>query len=73
MAFKCDSCGRKFITQAFLDKHLATYPKPNELKRKGWVTPYGFMDFTDPVTYEEACEVAKKFHQQFKEKLNANQ
>lgn len=29
-------------------------------KRKGWATPYGFGDFTDPVTYEEACEQMKK-------------
>lgn len=28
-------------------------------KAKGWVTPYGFGDFKEPVTYEEACEAMK--------------
>lgn len=25
-------------------------------KRKGWSTPFGFIDFPQPVTYQEACD-----------------
>lgn len=28
--------------------------------RKGWVTPYGFADFNEPVSYDHACEEMKK-------------
>lgn len=31
---------------------------PDGALRKGWVTPHGFMDFQQPVTYEEACKTA---------------
>lgn len=31
---------------------------PNE-KRKGWATPYGFGDWSIPITYAEACERMK--------------
>lgn len=30
-----------------------------EIKRKGWVTPYGFGDWQYPVSYEYACEQMK--------------
>jgi len=29
-------------------------------KRKGWGTPYGFIDMKYPVPYEEACAGMKK-------------
>lgn len=34
--------------------------KTNETgdKRKGWATPFGFFDFAEPVTYEEALKAA---------------
>lgn len=48
-------------------------PDPN--KRKGWSTPHGFLDFTHPVTYEDACkqgeqlaEFAAKLWDKHKEK-----
>lgn len=35
-----------------------------ETKCKGWATPYGFVDFTKPVTYAEATEQAKHIFDQ---------
>lgn len=32
---------------------------------KGWRTPYGFADFTEPVTYEEACAAMKGMAEKF--------
>ena len=29
------------------------------LKRKGWCTPYGFGDWKEPISYEDACEQMK--------------
>lgn len=40
-----------------------------EPKRKGWRTPYGFGDFTTPVTYQEACDLMKPIYENFKEKI----
>ena len=34
-------------------------------KRKGWSTPYGFIDFTVPVSYEYACSVMKEQSERF--------
>lgn len=59
---RCRKCNH-FVSP--LAKHCPHCPvdKPvfdaNE-KRKGWATPYGFGDFTNPVTYAEACEQMKK-------------
>lgn len=39
------------------------------LKRKGWRTPYGFGDFTVPVTYEEACAEMEGIYQRFQERI----
>lgn len=37
------------------------------VKRKGWIIPdYGFLDFKEPVTYEEAKETAMIFREIFK-------
>jgi predicted cobalt transporter CbtA len=53
-----DGCGKKFISAEHAEKHAdAAHPgwrvaKP--VKRRGWATPDGFMDFAEPVTYEEA-------------------
>ena len=62
---KCHYCEKKFITSAHAKSH-ADIAHPElmdgtdvELKRKGWVTPYGFSDWQYPVTYEYACEQMK--------------
>lgn len=55
-------CGKKFVSAEHAKSH-ADVAHPNWIeeasKRKGWVTPYGFADFTHPVSYEEACEKMK--------------
>lgn len=55
-------CGKKFISK----ECAAAHAKENhigyvegEVKRKGWRTSYGFLDFTEPVTYREAVEAAE--------------
>jgi hypothetical protein len=65
MSVKCQYCDKKFISSAHARSH-ADIAHPElmdgtdvELKRKGWVTPYGFSDWTYPVTYEYACEQMK--------------
>lgn len=41
-------------------------PKSDGIPRsKGWRTPYGFGDFTTPVTYDEACEIMKPIYENF--------
>lgn len=37
-------------------------------KRKGWGTPYGFGDFKEPVTYEEACEIMETITSMWRDK-----
>lgn len=32
---------------------------------KGWRTPYGFSDYTEPVTYEQACADMKAMSEKF--------
>jgi len=62
----CPSCGKKFITSAHAKSHAdIAHPEVPEYllgepKRKGWATPYGFGDFTDPITYDEACMMMKE-------------
>lgn len=64
MSVKCTTgCGKKFISHEHMMRHhrLAHPIMPQgEVKRKGWATPYGFGDWKEPVTYEEACEQMKK-------------
>jgi hypothetical protein len=36
-----------------------------EPKSKGWRTPYGFGDFTTPITYQEACDLMKPIYENF--------
>lgn len=39
-------------------------PKDGD-RRKGWATPYGYVDFKEPVTYSEALEVSKTVNEAF--------
>lgn len=63
---KCPECGRKYINDEFLQKHLQQdhAEQGTGLKRKGWATPRGFVDFMEPVTYEDACEAMEAFARQ---------
>ena len=38
-----------------------------ELKRKGWRTPYGFIDFIEPVTYQDALKLSYDLYKKFAE------
>lgn len=57
-------CGKKFITANHAEKHADTshpnWKTPKMPKAKGWATPFGFIDFGQPVTYEQACQTAQK-------------
>lgn len=62
--FECPmKCGLKFISKEHAERH-ANKEHPDWLtpKQKGWATPHGFIDFTVPITYEEACQRAAKLH-----------
>lgn len=56
-------CGKKFISaitaHAHADRDHKGWDDPKNIKRKGWATPYGFGDWTHPITYDEACEQMK--------------
>lgn len=39
-----------------------------EQKLKGWLTPYGFCDFAEPVTYQEACHLIELIKERLKGK-----
>lgn len=56
-------CGKKFISaltaHAHADQLHPGWDDPKNVKRKGWATPYGFGDWTHPITYDEACEQMK--------------
>lgn len=60
-------CGSRFVSEEFLKRHLAVeHPTwKNVPRQKGWCTPYGFGDWTHPITYEEACERMKEITQKF--------
>lgn len=55
---RCPKCNH-FMSPLARNKcpHCAAIesPKGNTL-RKGWATPYGFGDWAEPISYEEACE-----------------
>lgn len=54
-------CGKKFISPEHAERHAdSAHPDWRIPKSKGWPTPYGFVDFSRPVTYEEACRVGKE-------------
>ena len=60
MEIKCPECDKKFISQEFMEKHAdSEHPDWRTPKSKGWRTPWGFIDFRHPVTYEYACEQMK--------------
>lgn len=63
-SYKCPVCERKFIAENFVKRHIEVFHKDYDPspKLKGWTTPYGFVDFREPVTYAEAVETAKIFH-----------
>lgn len=72
MRVNCKECGKHFVNEEYLRLHMG-YAHPASTgapKRKGWATPYGFCDFTKPVTYEEACEEMKKVFSEFWSKTN---
>jgi hypothetical protein len=57
------------IPEHLKKKHME---KPDPNKRKGWATPYGFIDFTKPVTYEVALAEMEKL-KEYTDKLLNNQ
>ncbi len=61
-------CGKKYITSEHAERHAdADHPgwrEPKQQKSRGWATPHGFVDFSTPVTYEHACEVARAVQEQ---------
>lgn len=55
-------CGKKFLTAAQAAAHcVSSHPtyQVGEIRKKGWATPYGFGDWKEPITYEDACEQMK--------------
>ena len=53
-------CGKKFISRECAESHADTaHPGWRTPKQRGWATPYGFGDWVNPITYEEACEQMK--------------
>lgn len=69
----CKICKRKFLNSSFLSVHMLSEHKNyvdnpemiEAVKRKGWATLYGFIDFISPVTYEEALEQSKEIFSKF--------
>lgn len=62
-------CGKLFVSKEKAQEHAtAAHPAipSGEPVRKGWATPYGFGDFTEPVTYAEACRRMKAMLGEFK-------
>lgn len=57
-----------------IPEHLKKKPmeKPDPNKRKGWKTPYGFIDFKEPVSYEVALAEMEKL-KEYTDKLWNNQ
>ena len=63
----CKICGKKYISQEWLDKHIDKYhPIHKENLAKGWQTPCGFIDFSVPVTYAEACKMMNEIREKNK-------
>lgn len=62
---KCRHCNKKFITAAHAKSHEDIAHPQNtdeEQMRRGWATPYGFVDFVEPVTYEYAHSFMQRHH-----------
>lgn len=48
-------CGKKFISAEHAKSHAdLEHDDWMTPRRRGWATPYGFVDFTEPQTYEYA-------------------
>src|SRR4051794_32795812 len=63
------SCGKKFMTPEQAAVHVVSnHPdyRVGEVRRKGWATPYGFGDWKEPITYEEACNQMKQVAESIK-------
>jgi len=59
-------CGKKFINADYAKSHAdVAHPDWMTPRQKGWATPYGFGDFTDSITYEEACAQMKAMTEKF--------
>lgn len=64
----CPICGLKFVDNEHLERHAdKEHPDWRTPKQKGWCTPYGFIDFSVPVTYEDACVKAKSLSERYGE------
>jgi hypothetical protein len=56
-----DKCGKKFVTPEHAEAHAdKEHPGWRAPKARGWRTPNGFIDFSHPVTYEEACKAMEE-------------
>ena len=70
MSILCPAgCGKKFVNEYHIKRHLEVMHKEQptgDRKQKGWATPYGFVDFKEPVTYEEAVSTSKIMNEMFK-------
>lgn len=68
MSVSCPAqCGKKFISKEFAEAHAdESHPDWRTPKQKGWCTPYGFGDWSEPITYEDACERMKKISESIK-------
>jgi len=59
-------CGKMFVNEEYAHKHAdEAHPDWRIPKAKGWCTPYGFVDFSHPVSYEDACNQAKELSAKF--------
>jgi hypothetical protein len=68
---KCPAgCGKLFISTEHAKSHAdlvhSDWMTP---RQKGWVTPYGFGDWSYPITYEQACEEMKAMSEDMFKKL----
>lgn len=71
MSVKCHLCDKKFTTQAFMESHAdESHPDWRTPKCKGWVTPWGFADFREPVTYQHACDFMKEMYDKISPQFN---
>lgn len=67
-------CGKRFISADHAKSHAdIAHPDWMMQKQRGWATPYGFVDFAKPVTYEEACSFMAREAPRFAEMLSAKE
>ena len=70
---KCPAgCGLKFVDQAHAERHAdaehAGWSDPKPVMKRGWATPWGFVDFAEKVSFEHACKVAKSINDKYAHK-----